>query len=103
MSYLTLDAVSNPATLPWRQETVQSFFAGFSWSGTQPHATPGQPTAAQLNTDAPLNATVSQFFESFPWEGQPTIGAPIAPMAAQQTATPTSSDLTLDDISSLFG
>jgi hypothetical protein len=101
MTYLTRRATPAQTAQPWQRETVQSFFAEFPWLGGQLFVKT-DPTAS-VDTESLLNATVGHFFESFLWEGKPTIGMPISPTATQQSVETTTSDLTLDDISSLFG
>ncbi|NJL46796.1 MAG: hypothetical protein HC929_03925 [Leptolyngbyaceae cyanobacterium SM2_5_2] len=103
MSYSTLDPSLSHAAPPWQRETVQSFFAGFSWNGAQTYAASSQATTPGGSPSVPQSATVRAFFESFPWEGQPIIGMPITPVAAQQPLDSAATNLTLDDISSLFG
>lgn len=88
----------------WLQLSVQQFFEQCNWDGRAiaPAAAPLSDGAAAPDTSLNLTLSVRQFFDEFPWEGKPAIAAPVLfdALEADDTAE---SDITLDDITNLFG
>lgn len=90
----------------WLQLSVRQFFEQCNWDGRAiappSTSTESTGTAPASSTSLTLTLSVRQFFDEFPWEGNPTIAAPVIFDALEIDDT-TGSDITLDDISDLFG
>lgn len=92
---------------PWLQLSVRQFFEQCNWDGRAiapaPTVTDQLGTAPAAATSLNLALSVRQFFNEFPWEGKPTIAAPVIFDALETDEDASGSDITLEDISNLFG
>lgn len=91
----------------WLQLSVRQFFEQCNWDG-RVIAPPLISTESMGTIPAPsspltLTLSVRQFFDEFPWEGNPTIAAPVIFDALEADDDIAGSDITLEDISDLFG
>ena len=91
----------------WLQLSVRQFFEQSNWDGRAiapaPTATDQLGTALEPSTSLHLALSVRQFFDEFPWEGKPTIAAPVIFDALETDDDIAGNDITLEDISDLFG
>ena len=91
----------------WLQLSVRQFFEQCNWDGRAiSPASPQAPAAGNApapSTSLTLTLSVQQFFDEFPWEGNPTIAAPVIFDALEADDDVAGSDITLEDISDLFG
>ncbi|MGP1384183.1 MAG: hypothetical protein ACTS2F_11540 [Thainema sp.] len=89
----------------WLQLSVRQFFEQCNWDGRAiaPTASPVSDDATVSDTSLNLTLSVRQFFDEFPWEGKPAIAAPVLFDALEADDDIAESDITLEDITDLFG
>lgn len=91
----------------WLQLSVRQFFEQCNWDGRAIAPTPPSTTSSDTeptpSTSLTLTLSVRQFFNEFPWEGNPTIAAPVIFDALEADDDVAGSDITLEDITDLFG
>ncbi|MGE5659853.1 MAG: hypothetical protein ACM37W_24955 [Actinomycetota bacterium] len=83
----------------WLEQSVQDFFGGCNWLGTQLENYSGDANGQALS----LTLSVAEFFRAFSWDGIPEVGvmpasSPPLPIASTSEAP----DVTLDDLFNLF-
>jgi hypothetical protein len=97
----TLTAAVTPSELQhqssWQCLSVQEFFSQSNWQG-QPLTFQSH---SQIRPSFSLILQVGEFFQCIDWEGKPEIGAR-PKLASDPELTPTSSGMTLTDLSELF-
>lgn len=88
----------------WLTHSVQEFFSAINWELNAPEVHEvKQAVSLRSDRPIPLTFTVSQFLNCIPWEGVKTqeVVSP-EPVLDLNSVTPSVTEFTLDDFSSLF-
>jgi hypothetical protein len=93
---------SQPPALPWKQQSVHTFFSTFNWDDHSLKVQELKLTSSQQSSDQSLSLTlkVSEFFGAVNWDGNAIASMP---NFLEEFSTEATSDaFTLEDFSDLF-